>query len=122
MDKIILPEIRIMACHGCFPEEKVKPQPFVIGLTLFLDLQPAGRSDDLLDTVDYGKLFLEIRELAVSHSYNLIEALAEAVAQRALAEALVEQVTVSVEKPEAKAAGMVFPSRVEIQRTKELCL
>ena len=116
MDKIILPRINLMACHGCFPEEKQQPQPFCISITLFLDLSAAGKSDDLTDTVDYGRLYLDIRDLASSRSYNLIEALAEAVAQRALSESRVEKVVVGVEKLEAQAGAISFPAQVVIER------
>lgn len=119
MDKIILPEIKITACHGCFPEEKQNPQPFSICLTLFLDLRPAGESDDLEKTVDYGKLYLKVRDFATRNSFNLIEALAEQIVRLALAEPLVQEVTVRVDKLEAQTEGIAFPSQVEIHRQRE---
>ena len=116
MDKIILPDIRVLACHGCNPEEKTTPQPFCLGLILFLDLGPAGRSDDLAATVDYGRLYLAAKDLAERRSFDLIEALAEALAALALADPRVVGTCVRVEKCQARAGDAVFPARVEIQR------
>lgn len=118
MDKIILPEISITACHGCNPEEKVTPQPFRIGITMFLDLSKPGQTDHLSDTVDYGSLYLRIKSLAEKNSYNLLETLAKRISDLVLEEPLVERTIVKVEKTKAQAGGESFSSQVEIERSR----
>ena len=53
-DRIELRGLRVLGAHGALPEERQRAQPFEVDLDLELDLRPAGRSDRLADTVDYG--------------------------------------------------------------------
>ena len=46
-DRILLENIRLEGRHGVHEEERAAPQPFEIDVELVLDLQPAGRADDL---------------------------------------------------------------------------
>ena len=118
MDRICLPEIPLFARHGVYDQEQREPQHFLISLTLFLDLHQAGLSDDLADTVDYGALYQRVREFAENNSYHLIEALAERIATLALAEPLVQQVTVRVKKCAARAGEVSFPAEVILERAR----
>ena len=63
MDKIILPQINITACHGVYDEEKLHPQPFCIAVELYTDISSAVQSDNVADTVDYSVLFKKIKTL-----------------------------------------------------------
>ena len=72
--------------HGVLPEEKQRAQPFEIDLDLDIDLMAAAGSDRLSDTVDYAQV-AEAAAAVVSgsRSYELLEALADAVAAAVLA-------------------------------------
>lgn len=72
-DRIDLAGIEVLAKHGVYPEEKERLQPFIVDVTAHLDLAPAGRSDDLADTLDYGALASEIEKVVASESHQLIE-------------------------------------------------
>ena len=74
-----------MGTHGVNEEEQLNPQPFEVDVELALDLQPAGLSDDLERTIDYSKVFDTCRQIVESTRFNLIEALAEAIAHELLA-------------------------------------
>ena len=100
-DRIELKGIEVLARHGVLEHEKQEPQLFRIDLTLFLDLSSAGASDDLADTVDYGKLAQVTHDLVQGESHDLIESVANQIATAVLAESRVERVTVTVHKPEA---------------------
>lgn len=117
-DRIILPAIPVLACHGVYEEEKHQPQPFMISLILWLDLAPAAASGQVGDTVDYGRLYNQVKELAENNSFNLIETLAERIAALALAEAAVRRVRVGVEKSQARSGGAVFPAQVVVERRR----
>ena len=56
MDQIRLTGVRAVGKHGVLDFEHERAQTFVVDATLFLDLAPAGHSDDLHDTVDYGAI------------------------------------------------------------------
>lgn len=116
MDKIVLPQIRIIAAHGVNKQEQEEPQPFTIAVTLYLDLSQAAKSDDLADTVDYGELYEKIAEHAAAGHYHLIEALAGSIADIVLAAPQVEGCKVAVTKEEAKTLSSVFPATVVIKR------
>ena len=116
MDKIILPEINIMACHGVESWEQHEPQPFCIEVELELDLLPAAKSDDVTDTVHYGELYAAIKVFAESSSFALIETLAQGIAELCLRYDSVEKVRVSVEKKQAKYQDFVFPAKIVIER------
>lgn len=100
-DRIEIKGIEVLARHGVLAHEKEEPQVFRVDLTVFLELASAGVSDDLGDTVDYGRLAQEAHDLAEGERHELIESVAGRIAARVLAEHRVDRVIVTVHKPEA---------------------
>jgi dihydroneopterin aldolase len=103
-DRLSIRGLRFEARHGALPEEKVNAQPFEVDVTLHADLRRASETDDLADTVDYSALTELIGAIVTGPSFDLIEALAGAIARAVLAAtdpALVDAVDVRVRKPEA---------------------
>ncbi|MGH8871559.1 MAG: dihydroneopterin aldolase [Acidimicrobiia bacterium] len=117
-DRIELKGIEVLARHGVLEHEKLEPQIFKIDLTVFLDLAGAGASDDLSDTVDYGRLAEKAHDLVESESHRLIETVAQRIADRILDEARVERVVVTVHKPEAPVARKLEDVAVTIDRSR----
>ena len=97
-DSIRLRGLRALGRHGLAPGERDQAQPFEVDLDLHLDLAPAGATDDLTDTVDYGPLSAGVVELIESESFDLLETLAERIATLAKADRRVERVEVSIRK------------------------
>jgi dihydroneopterin aldolase len=100
-DRILVRNLRVFGHHGALPEEAERGQVFVIDLDLVLDLGPAGRSDELDRTVDYGGLTGRVAELVTARRRNLVEAVAHDVADLVLADGRVREVRVRVTKPHA---------------------
>ena len=120
MDKIILKGLSFWGCHGLFPEEKDKPQPFKVDLVLFHDLKTAARSDDINATVDYGRVFQEVGQIVEQSSFNLIETLAEEISCRILQVfPLLSAVETTVYKPQAPIKGEFDYMAVQILRCRE---
>lgn len=117
-DRIVLEGMTFEGTHGVYPEEQVTPQPFEVDVELALNLQPAGLSDDLEQTVDYARVFDTCRQIVESTRFNLIEALAEAIAHELLAGFPVQEVTVRVRKPKVKLGGALRAAGVEIHRRR----
>ncbi|MYF35323.1 MAG: dihydroneopterin aldolase [Synechococcus sp. SB0678_bin_12] len=70
-DAIHVEGLKVWARVGVLPEERSLGQWFVVDLTVWLDLAPAGRADDLSLTVDYGQAVAAIRacgEQVVCHT------------------------------------------------------
>ena len=106
-DRVVLTGLRAWGRHGVFDHEREQGQHFVVDVTLTLDLRPASTSDDLRETVDYGVLAEAVVADVQGKPLNLIEALAERVAQTCLRQPRVDEVEVTVHKPEAPI-GVAF--------------
>lgn len=117
-DRIILDSMVFHGTHGVYEEEQHTPQPFVVDAELSLNLQPAGLSDDLGQTVDYGRVFDTCRQIVESTRFNLVEALAEAIAQEILSGFPADEVTIRVRKPNVKLGGTLRAAGVEIRRRR----
>jgi dihydroneopterin aldolase len=118
-DRIVLADMVFQARHGVFDGEKVDPQRFEVDVELWLDLQPAGLEDDLARTLDYGRVYDTVRTIVESTTFNLIEALAEAIAHELLADfPPLAQAVVRVRKPEVKLGGPLAYAGVEIHRRR----
>jgi len=118
VDRIVVPGIPLRAQVGTTEEERASPQEIRVFLSLYLDLETAGRSDALEDTVDYDAVCATVAEIVASRPFHLIESLAREVAAAVLASFDLEEVEVRVEKPDAlKARGVPFAA-VEIRRSR----
>lgn len=119
-DRIVLSGMAFEARHGVNDWEKAQVQRFEVDVELRLDLQPAGRADDLGLTVDYRAVYEATREVVESRTFDLIEALAEAIAGAVLArEPLAQEAVVRVRKPDVQLGGPLEAAAVEIRRGRE---
>lgn len=118
LDRIAVTGIRATGQHGVFDHERREGQEFVVDIVLGLDLRPAGATDDLSRTVDYGRLSERVHYAIASDPVNLIETLAERIAGVCLQYALVQWVQVIVHKPEAPIAVAFTDVTVTIERSR----
>ena len=100
-DRILVRDLRVFAHHGVLPHEAERGQVFVLDLDLSVDLEAAGRSDDLERTIDYGGLTERVAELVATSRRQLLEAVASDVAELLLADERVHEVRVRITKPHA---------------------
>jgi 7,8-dihydroneopterin aldolase/epimerase/oxygenase len=100
-DSIAITGIEVFAYHGVLPEEKKTGQSFLIDVELSMDLAPAGASDSLAETVDYGLLAQRIHDVVASERWDLIERVAARVAETVLEDTRVGAVVATVHKPAA---------------------
>lgn len=100
-DRIAVRGITAVGRHGVYAEERAAGQPFVVDVVLALDLSAAAASDDVADTVHYGELAQGVVAAVEGEPVDLIETLAQRVADLALGYPLVDEVEVTVHKPEA---------------------
>lgn len=100
-DEIALTGLTVFGYHGVFEHERAEGQEFTIDVRLRLPLAPAAASDDVRDTVHYGELAERVAAIVAGEPVNLIETLAERIADAALADARVQSASVTVHKPHA---------------------
>jgi len=101
MARVFLSGIHGEGRHGARPGEKDDAQPFVVDLTLGLDTRAAAASDDLRDTVDYGSLVAAVKAAVEADPVDLIETLAQRLADVCLRDVRVEWARITVHKPDA---------------------
>jgi dihydroneopterin aldolase len=80
MDILFLRDFRLETIIGLYEWERKAPQPILIDLEIGLYDHKAGHSDDIRDTIDYGKVAERIRAYAGSQSFHLVETLGENIA------------------------------------------
>jgi dihydroneopterin aldolase len=118
-DRIELRGLRLAALVGALPEEHDRPQPVEVDLDVEADLAPAGRSDDLGDTIDYGALCAVVEAEAAAGHVLLLERLAERLAAAVLrADPRVAAVTVAVRKLRPPVPQLLDTSGVRIRRSR----
>lgn len=100
-DRIVLSGLRARGYHGVYDFERERGQEFVVDVVLEMDLAPAASSDDVADTVHYGELAERLVAVVGGEPVNLIETLAERLAEVCLADPRVLATTVTVHKPQA---------------------
>ena len=115
-DTIGLAGMVFVGRHGATPEEQSAGQQFIVDVEMSMDLAPAGYSDDLSDTADYGQAYGIVRAVFEGASHALLESLAEESAQRLLDELPIDRVRIRVHKPAAPLGGPLDAAWVEIAR------
>ncbi len=118
-DCLVLRGLRVMALCGALPEERVRPQPFELDVDIGADLAPAGCSDNLADTVDYGVVAAAVEAVVEGEQFTLMETLAQRVAEACLAgDPRVQWVTVEVRKLRPPVPQHLSTSGVRITRRR----
>lgn len=119
MDTIRLTGVQAMGTHGVLDYEHQRAQPFIVDATMAIDLARAGRSDDLRDTVDYGKAARLIVSVIEGGHVDLIERLAARIANVILTELTpVQSVVITVHKPKAPITVPFADVSVTIERSR----
>lgn len=83
-DYIKITNLKVFAHHGVFPEETRDGQDFYVNAKLILDCRRAGQTDCLEDSLNYGEASHFITDYLQNHTYKLIEAAAEHLAEEML--------------------------------------
>ena len=117
-DRITLRGIRAFGYHGVYPDEKRDGQEFLVDVALSLDLAEAGTTDGLEATVHYGKLAEAIAYRVTNERWDLIERVAERVAELALENDRVAEVEVTVHKPKAPVGVNLSDVSVTVFRSR----
>jgi dihydroneopterin aldolase len=118
-DRIELRGLRQVAFVGALPEEAERKQPIEVDIDVELDLEPAGRSDALEDTVDYAVLCDVVETVIDEGHVQLLERLAQAIADRLLAcDTRMSAVEVAVRKLRPPVPQDLATTGVRIRRDR----
>ena len=117
-DQLAVRGIEVHAHHGVFDFERRDGQVFVIDLLLGIDTRPAAATDDLARTVDYGTLVDAVRTAVENDPVDLIETLAQRIADVCLAESQVDWAEITVHKPNAPITTTFSDVALTIRRSR----
>ncbi|MBN9239620.1 MAG: dihydroneopterin aldolase [Micrococcales bacterium 70-64] len=119
LDRITLTGLRANAHHGVFEHERRTGQVFVIDVDVHLDLAAAAASDDLDATIHYGELAEQVVAAVERDPVDLIETVAERVAQVVLLHPAAHSTTVTVHKPSAPITVPFADVSVTVHRGRD---
>ncbi len=118
MDIIFLRELKVETLIGVYEWEKRVPQTLQLDLEIALPNSRAGQSDDIADALDYAAIVRHIQEVLISRHFNLLEALAEHIAQILLTDFNAPWVKVSVAKLNAIHGSRMVGINIERGQVK----
>ncbi len=110
--------LRAYGHTGFFEAEQELGQWFEVELCLWLDLAGAGRDDDLQQSLDYGAVALQVRELVERARFRTIEALATAISDGVLAHGEVREVETTLTKLHPPIPGFSGQVAVTLRRRR----
>lgn len=119
MGRIYLEEMEFFAFHGCFKEEQLTGNRFVVYLVLETDIEKASATDDINDTLNYQIAYQLVKKEMATTSHLL-----EHVSKRIL-DALFSKFTeleyarVKVSKMNPPMGGVMKCVSVEAERKKQ---
>jgi len=113
MDIVFIRDLEVKAVIGVFDWERKIRQRLVFNIELGTDVIAASKSDDLADTLDYKAISHAIEEMAEASSYQLVEALVEAVAQMVIKDFGVKWLSITLDKPGAVSCSRSVGVRIE---------
>lgn len=117
-DEIRIDNLEVFAYHGVAPQEKANGQPFFVNAVLYTDIRPAGLEDDLSLSTNYGEICHFINNWMKDNMFDLIEAVAESLAEQILLNfSSIGELVLEIRKPKAPV-GLPFESvSVRIRRS-----
>ena len=117
-DRISVIGISAHGYHGVLDFERRDGQTFIVDVDLGVDTRPAAESDDLEKTVNYAEVAADVVSIITGEPYALIEKVAQLIATACLAYPLVNDVIVTVHKPQAPVGVEFGDVTVRIERKR----
>lgn len=117
-DEITLTGVRAFGYHGVYADEKRDGQEFVVDAALSMSLRRAAETDDVTDTVHYGELAERIVALVEGEPVDLLETLAQRIADDVLTDERVASVRITVHKPKAPIPVPFGDVAVTVRRSR----
>ena len=118
LDRIAIHGLSAHAFHGVYEAERRLGQTFRVDAVLELDTAPAAADDDLERTVNYAELARALHIVLTGEPVDLLETLAQRLADVCLEDPLVDAVEITVHKPEADLGVPFDDVTVAIRRER----
>ena len=113
--------MRFYGFHGLHDEERKTGQYFLVNLECITNLRKAGISDNLEDTVNYSDIYQKIREITEGTPRNLMETVAEEIADVLISDYPIKKATIKISKPDlVLKGGHIDSAAIEMVRLAEV--
>ncbi|MEH0666848.1 bifunctional dihydroneopterin aldolase/7,8-dihydroneopterin epimerase [Vibrio scophthalmi] len=112
MDKVFIEQLEVITTIGVYDWEQQIKQKLVLDIEMAHDNRPAGKSDDVVDALDYAKVSEAVLNHIEQGRFLLVERVAEEVAELVMTTFNVPWIRIRLAKPgavvQAKAVGVVI--------------
>lgn len=116
MGKIILEDMEFYAYHGCFKEERVVGNKFIVNLTIETNMDKPSKTDDIKDALNYQTAYKLVKE-QIQIKSHLLENIAKRILDSLLSNFKnIEKVSVKVSKMNPPIGGKLKCVSVSIER------
>jgi len=100
-DTITISQLNTQIIIGVYPHEQQIKQPVLWDITIPVNSQAVAKDNDLSKGVDYGALTEQLQQWLQTHTFSLIESLAESAAEFLLQQFSLPWVRLSITKKQA---------------------
>lgn len=97
-DRIFIRGLTVSTIIGIWPEEQQNPQQLILDLDFESLIDKAAASDAIADALDYAKITRYLSDYIPTTRFNLIEALAEDLAQKLFENFPIESLSLTLYK------------------------
>ena len=113
MDIVFIKQIEVRTVIGVFDWEREIKQKLVIDLELGTNILKAAETDDLKDTLDYKAISHAVFDFVENSEYQLVETVAEKVAELVLRDFPVQWLSMTLNKPGAVSIAQSVGVKIE---------
>ncbi|WP_047045423.1 bifunctional dihydroneopterin aldolase/7,8-dihydroneopterin epimerase [Vibrio mexicanus] len=112
MDKVFIEQLEVITTIGVYDWEQEIKQKLVLDIEMAHDNRPAGKSDDVVDALDYSKVSEAVLNHIEGGRFLLVERVAEEIAAIIRDQFNVPWVKIRLTKPgavaQAKGVGVII--------------
>lgn len=116
MDVIRLQNMSFYGYHGLSSAERETGRRYEVDVELHRDVTTAAKTDRLQNTIDYRKAYDVVEQVLTGEEHHLLESIAEAIADRMVADFEIDQVVVRVRKRMPPIPGNLDFIEIEVKR------
>ena len=113
MDIVFIKQLEVSCTIGAYDWEKLVQQKLYFDLEMAFDNRPAAASDDINLTLNYFSVSERVSQFALEHQFELIETMAEKVAELIMQEFAVPWIKLTLHKPGALAKAKSLGVQIE---------
>ncbi|TFH91453.1 bifunctional dihydroneopterin aldolase/7,8-dihydroneopterin epimerase [Vibrio ouci] len=112
MDKVFIEQLEVITTIGVYDWEQEIKQKLVLDIEMAHDNRPAGKSDDVVDALDYAQVSQAVLQHIEGGRFLLVERVAEEIAELIMAKFNVPWIKIRLTKPgavaQAKGVGVII--------------